>query len=96
MGQSRYVPINPERVLRNIPKPAAVLSDAATDQAGVSYGTPNQTTAPPQTPVTPTSIEAVSWRHNLIRQDAHALDQPSRQRLQEALVEADECHPTLL
>lgn len=66
-------PFNPERVLREIPNPAAVLTDTAVRQADIGFGTEKSTT-PLLSPITPTSAEAVAALHDLITQDANALE----------------------
>jgi hypothetical protein len=52
-----------------------------TNGVGMGCYTQDQVTLP-QTPVTPISAEAVASLHNLIKQDAHVLDETSKQRLQ--------------
>ena len=75
---SGLFPFNLERVLRKTPKPLpklTVLNEESCLQAKVL-----QT---PVTPVTPATTEAVTLLHNLIKQEACALnDEPSKQRLQ--------------
>ena len=77
-------PFNPERVLRNFPKPAAVPTDTAGNQASACFGVPVHRT-PLRSPVTPTSAEAVTALHDLIKEDAKLLEDPDRQRLQKHL-----------
>jgi hypothetical protein len=75
---SGLFPFNPERALRKKPKPpskTAVLNLPACPQD-------QQVVQVPVTPVTPVSTEAVMSLHNLIKQDAYALDEQSKQRLQ--------------
>jgi hypothetical protein len=76
-------PFNLERVLRATPKPppevsrsrevftSARLQDEVSDMP-----------ATPVTPVTPVTTDAIVSLHNIITQDAHAIDQSSRQRPQ--------------
>ena len=71
-------------MLSNIPKPAAESTGTTIDQLRVGCSTPDQATLP-QTPVTPVLAEAVAALHDLIKQDAHMLDESSRQRLQRHL-----------
>jgi len=74
-------PFNPARVLVDLPEqPADSLVTAAVLQQGS-----RSRNDVPHTPVTPTSAEAVSALHDLIRKDAHALDAASQQRLQRRL-----------
>lgn len=77
-------PFNPDRVLSTTPRPATVSVEAAVDQAIVSFGTSSQRTSL-QSPVTPTSAEAVAALQDLIKQDAEVLEASSRQRLQKHL-----------
>tara|TARA_R110002003_G_scaffold1611_1_gene23287 strand:+ start:171 stop:1004 length:834 start_codon:yes stop_codon:yes gene_type:complete len=77
-------PFNPDRVLRNMPKPPPErnVSSAMADIAPPS----SQVEVPltPVTPVTPVTVEALTSLHDLITQDACAAasDEASRQRLQ--------------
>lgn len=72
-------PFNPERVLRNMPKPPAEPGNSGVDVAATSC--PNDV---PLTPVTPVTVEGLTWLTELIKQDAGAAasDEASRQRLQ--------------
>jgi hypothetical protein len=72
-------PFNPDRVLRDTPKPPAELTVPKGDE--VSF--PQDEVL--QTPVTPVSAEALALLHNLIKQDTHTLDETSKQRLQRHL-----------
>jgi hypothetical protein len=72
-------PFNPERVLRDTPKPPVTIPKA--DEVVGSY--PQEEVL--QTPVTPVTVEALTSLHNLIKQDAHALNEISKQRLQRHL-----------
>jgi hypothetical protein len=60
-------------------RPPAELTVPKTNEVKVGSCPPDQV---PQTPVTPVSAEAVASLHNLIKQDAHTLDETSKQRLQ--------------
>jgi hypothetical protein len=74
------VPYNPDRVLRNIPRPPAELTIPKTDEVKVGSYPQDEVL---QTPVTPVSPEAfVSLQNLIIKEDAHALDETSKQRLQ--------------
>jgi hypothetical protein len=74
---SGLCPFNPERVLRTVPKPPAELTLAVTNEA------PCQEDEVLQTPVTPVSGEGLMSLQNLIlRKDAHALDETSKQSLE--------------
>jgi hypothetical protein len=76
---SSLFPFNPDRVLRHTPKPPAQLT--ASEATGITVGTCPQDEVL-QTPVTPVSAEALMSLHNLIKQDAHTLNETSPQRLQ--------------
>jgi hypothetical protein len=67
---------NPDRVLRGIPKPLAELTVPKTNEVKVRPCSVGEIL---QTPVT---AEALTSLHNLIEQEAHALDVMSQQRLQ--------------
>ena len=69
-------PFNPDRVLRSIPKPLAELTVPKAKEVKV-WSCPVGEVL--QTPVT---AEALTSLHNLIEQEAHALDVMSQQRLQ--------------
>ena len=72
-------PFNPDRVLKNISKPPSELIIPKGDEV-----TSLQVEVL-QTPVTPVSAEALASLQNLIKQDAHTLDETSKQRLQRHL-----------
>ena len=75
---SGLFPFNPDRVLGATPKPPARSTIPNTDD--IKVGTYSQDEV--QTPVTPMSAEALTALHNLIKQDAHTLNETSIQRLQ--------------
>ncbi|KAK0713308.1 hypothetical protein B0T26DRAFT_626908, partial [Lasiosphaeria miniovina] len=70
-------PFNPDRVLSDTPKPPAELAVPKINEMD-SCAQDHV----PQTPLTPVSAEAVTSLHNLIKQDAHMLDETSRQGLE--------------
>jgi hypothetical protein len=72
-------PFNPERVFRHTPKPPAQLSIPGADEIAV---VPCAQDEVPRTPVTPVTAEALIPLHNLIKEDARALDEVSQWRLQ--------------
>ncbi|KUJ17482.1 uncharacterized protein LY89DRAFT_584597, partial [Mollisia scopiformis] len=75
---SGLFPFNPDRVLRSMPAPAEPAIPS-TDE--VKVWTCRQDVEP-QTPVTPVSVESFMSLGNLIiQQDAHALDETSKQNL---------------
>ena len=70
---------NPDRVLRDMPKPPTDLTMPKADEVKVG-SCPQDVVL--QTPVTPVSAEAFMALQNLIiKQDAHALDETSKQSL---------------
>lgn len=81
-AKSGLFPFNRDRVLRNIPKPVAVLTTPQACELDVGSCPQGQVV---RTPVTPVTIEALTSLQDLTTQDAHALDESSRQRLQRRL-----------
>jgi hypothetical protein len=78
---SGLFPLNPDRVLRTVPKPPAELILAVTNEALC------QEDAEPQTPVTPVSAAGLISLQNLIlERDARALDAMSKQNFQRHLL----------
>jgi hypothetical protein len=76
---SGLFPFNPDRVLRSMPAPLAEPAIPRADE--VKVGSCRQDVEP-QTPVTPVSAEAfMSLQNLIIQQDAHALDETSKQNL---------------
>jgi hypothetical protein len=83
---SGLVPFNPERVIRDMPKPPAALTISKADEVKVGPCPQDQVLQTPMTPATPVSAEALMSLQNLImKQDAHALDETSKQSLQRHL-----------
>jgi hypothetical protein len=78
---SGLFPLNPERVLRDIPKPPTNLNIPIVDE--VEVGSCPQDIVP-QTPVTPVLVEEalVSLQNLIIKQDTHTLDDTSKRNLQ--------------
>ena len=78
---SGLFPFNPERVLRHTPKP---LTEFAVTRANMVIGSCPQDEAlqMPVTPVTPSTTDTLILLHNLIKQEAYALDGLNKQRLQ--------------
>jgi hypothetical protein len=68
-------PFNPERVFRHTPKPPAQLPIPGADEIAV---VPCAQDKVPQTPVTLVTAEALIPLHNLIKEDARALDKVSQ------------------
>jgi hypothetical protein len=80
-------PFNPDRVLRVTPKPPVQSTVPRADE--IEVGTSHQDDVlptcqddVPPTPVTPVSAEGVMSLQNLIKQDAHTLNEASIQRLE--------------
>ena len=80
-------PFNPDRVLSDIPKPPTEVFAPTTSEVRIGRRSLDRTKSPqtPVTPVTPVSVDAVASLHELIKQDAHMLDEHSKQRLQRHL-----------
>ncbi|KAH8748016.1 hypothetical protein BGZ57DRAFT_776840, partial [Hyaloscypha finlandica] len=72
-------PFNPDRVLRVTPKPPAQPTIPRADE--IQVGTYYQDDIPP-TPMTPVSVGGLASLQNLIKQDAHTLNEASIQRLE--------------
>jgi len=73
-------PFNPDRVLKDIPKPLTEPTVAKADEVRVRSCPQDDV---PQTPVTPMSPGAVMSLHNFIlKRQAHALDETSKQSLE--------------
>jgi hypothetical protein len=70
-------PFNPDRVLRVTPKPPAQSTGADEIEVGACHQDDV-----PTTPVTPVSVEGLVSLQNLIKQDAHTLDEASMPRLE--------------
>ena len=80
---SGLVPFNLERVLRDIPKPPAALTIPKADGVKVGPCPQDEVLQTPITPATPVSAEALMSLQNLIiKQDAYALNEASKQNLQ--------------
>jgi len=74
-------PSNPDKILSDLPKPAADLTAPSSNVARSDSKAQGQATTF-LTPVTPVSAGAVAALHNLIKQDAQVLDESQKQRLQ--------------
>ena len=75
---SGLFPFNPERVLRDTPKPLpelTVLNEVASCPQ-------DELLQKSRTPVTPVTTQALTSLHNLIKQEAYALNEPHQQRIQ--------------
>ncbi|USP75261.1 uncharacterized protein yc1106_02535 [Curvularia clavata] len=78
---SGLFPLNPDRVLRTMPKPLAEPTLVVSDE------TPRQEDAVLQTPITPVSVDGLMLLQNLIlKKDAHTLDEITKQNLQQHLL----------
>ena len=74
-------PLNPDKVLRDLPKPATHLTAPLSNVASSGSHAQSRTTTP-QTPMTLVLAGRVVALHNLIKEDAHMLDESQKQRLQ--------------
>jgi len=72
-------PFNLDRVLKVTPKPPAQSTVPRADEIRVSSCHQDEV---PQTPVTPVSAEGLASLYNLIKQDAHTLNETSIPRLE--------------
>lgn len=73
MAATGLHPFNPERVLKDIPRPPAEV--VSTGAAVTNTGTPDVTVQTPTTPVTPVTAEALISLHNKIMQDTSVADE---------------------
>ena len=73
-------PFNPERVVRHTPKPSTELTTSNVDE--VASCPRDQVLRTPVTPVTPVTSAALDSLHDMIKQEACALNEPSKQRIQ--------------
>lgn len=73
-------PFNPDRVLRDTPKPPAELT--IPQEANLGASPQHEVLKTPVTPVTPVTTEALVSLHDMIKHNAYALDQTNAQRLQ--------------
>ena len=78
-AKSGLFPFNPDRVLRDTPKPVAALTVPKACEVDAGPCPQGEVV---QTPVTPVTTEALIPLQDLINQDAHALDEMSKRRLQ--------------
>ena len=72
-------PFNPDRVLRVTPKPPTLSTVPKVDEIKVGSCYQEEVL---KTPVTPVSADGLTLLHNLIKQDAHTLNETSTQRLE--------------
>lgn len=75
---SGLFPVNPDRVLRDTPKPLpelTVLNEVASCPQ-------DEVLQKPVTPVTLVTTEALTSLYNLIKQETYTLNEPSKQRIQ--------------
>ncbi|KFX85877.1 hypothetical protein V490_09348 [Pseudogymnoascus sp. VKM F-3557] len=70
---------NPDRVLRTLQKPLAQLTIPQAGDMKVGSCLQDEVL---KTPVTPVSAEALTSLHNLVKQDAHTLNEKSTERQQ--------------
>lgn len=81
---SGLFPFNPERVLRHTPKTPTELTITKANMV-VGSCPQDEVLQTLKTPVTPLTTEALTSLHNLIKQEAYALNGLSKQRLQRHL-----------
>lgn len=75
-------PFNPERVLRDVPKPIAEVGGIDPEAEATSADLLSEV---PHTPITPVTTEALTSLHDLIVRDTHALDATNKDRLQKRI-----------
>lgn len=75
------VSIEPDRVLRDLPKPPTLLVVPTAGEV-MEVCQPAEVLLTPATPVTPVTVEALTSLHNMIKRDALASDERSQQRTQ--------------
>ncbi|KAN0104608.1 hypothetical protein V8E51_010353 [Hyaloscypha variabilis] len=73
---------NPDRVLRNTPKPPTPSTGTEIDAIRAAAYPQDEAIQTPVTPVTPVSAEGLMSLYNQIKQDTQTLDATSTQRLQ--------------
>jgi hypothetical protein len=81
-AKSGLFPFNPDKVLRDIPKPVTLLDAPGPYAVDIGQRSEDGAVQPPATPVTPVTTEALMSLQELISQDAHGLDEMGKQRLQ--------------
>ena len=84
---SGLFPFNPDRVLKNTPKPVSPTSPKASSMEidpSLQHEVPKAPMTP-VTPVTPVTSDALMSLYNLIKQHIHAFDETSKQRLQRCI-----------
>jgi hypothetical protein len=81
-AKSGLFPFNPDRVLRDTPKPVATIQVPEVCEVDMDLRTEGNVVQTPITPVTPGNPEAVVSLQSMINQDAHTLDETSKWRLQ--------------
>jgi hypothetical protein len=84
-AKSGLFPFNPERVLKDIPIAVVTTQVPGIREVGIDPHLEANKVQTPITPVTPGTSEAVLSLQSVINQDARALDQSSRWRLQRHL-----------
>lgn len=79
-------PFNPERVLKDVPKPPANVITQGVEAASTGLlDEALHTPITPVTPVTPVTTEALTSLHDLIVKDTDSLDRMSKDRLQKRI-----------
>jgi hypothetical protein len=75
-------PDNPDRVLRNTPKPPNQSTSTEIDVMGAAAYPQDEAVQTPMTPVTPVSVEGIMSLYDQIKHDTQTLGATSTQRLQ--------------
>jgi len=78
---SGLFPLNPDRVLIDVPKPPQELTVPNADEVKAGSCRQDKALEPPMTPLTPMTAEAITSLRSLIKQDADALDETSKKAL---------------
>jgi len=78
MSQNRFVSIQPRQSIQRYRDTNSCTDHSQTREVEVDPSPQGEVV---RTPVTPGSSEALSSLQNLIKRNAHALDEPSKQRL---------------
>jgi hypothetical protein len=81
-AKSGLFPFNPDRVLRGTLKPVTAVVVPEARELNMDPNLEGDVVQTPVTPVTPSTTEALVSLQDLINQDARALDERSKQRLQ--------------
>jgi hypothetical protein len=81
MAKSGLFSFNPERILKDTPKPVVTLHVPDIQMVSLDLRLEENLVQTPVIPVTPRTSQGVVSLQRLIKQDAHTLDSTSRWRL---------------